>query len=80
VWNSTEAGVYYINNENLRTFSFLISSLTSSTGNTLLGQGMAAAGSLLIFIPNLVIFIFSAVESHEYDGLLRTKMRLIKLR
>lgn len=41
VWNSTEAGVYYINNENLRTFSFLIGSLTSSTGNTLLGQGMA---------------------------------------
>ncbi len=57
-WNSTEASTYYINNENLRTFSFFVSSLTSASGNTIIGQGMAAAGSLLIFIPNIVLFVF----------------------
>jgi ABC-type maltose transport system permease subunit len=32
-------------------------SLTSSMGNAVAGQGMAAAASLLMFIPNLLLFI-----------------------
>jgi ABC-type maltose transport system permease subunit len=47
----------YINNESLKTFAFYMSTLTT-TSNTVAGQGMAAAASLIMFIPNLVIFIF----------------------
>ncbi|KMK74698.1 carbohydrate ABC transporter permease [Alkalihalobacillus pseudalcaliphilus] len=57
VWNSVETSVLYVNDENLKTFSFFMTTLASDTGNTVAGQGMAAAASLVMFVPNLVIFI-----------------------
>ncbi|KIY23520.1 carbohydrate ABC transporter permease [Mesobacillus subterraneus] len=59
VWNSVETSTLYVNDEGLKTFSFYMSTLASQvTGNNVAGQGMAAAASLIMFIPNLVIFIF----------------------
>lgn len=59
VWNSVETSTLYVNDEGLKTFSFYMSTLASQvTGNSVAGQGMAAAASLIMFIPNLVIFIF----------------------
>ena len=57
VWNNAESSVIYINRETLKTFAFYMSTLTSST-NEIAGQGMAAAAALIMFLPNLVIFIF----------------------
>ncbi|NLL68876.1 MAG: carbohydrate ABC transporter permease [Acholeplasmataceae bacterium] len=56
-WNDASISATYINDESLKNFAFYMSTLTSST-NTVGGQGMAAAASLIMFIPNLVIFIF----------------------
>jgi ABC-type glycerol-3-phosphate transport system permease component len=58
IWNNTETSSYYVNNESLRTVSFFMSTFVSQTGNTVAGQGMSAAASLLMFLPNLIIFIF----------------------
>ncbi|WP_096155662.1 MULTISPECIES: carbohydrate ABC transporter permease [Bacillus] len=58
VWNNAETSVLYVNDENLKTFAFFMSTLASDTGNSVAGQGMSAAASLIMFIPNLVIFIF----------------------
>lgn len=52
-----ETSAMYVNNESLKTLAFFMGTLTASTGNTIAGQGMAAAASLLMFIPNLIIFI-----------------------
>lgn len=57
VWNNAETSMNYINNESLKTFAFYMATLTT-TSNTVAGQGMAAAASLIMFIPNLVVFIF----------------------
>ncbi|WP_404445209.1 carbohydrate ABC transporter permease [Sutcliffiella horikoshii] len=58
VWNNTETSTLFVDNENLKTFAFYMSTLTAATsGNTVAGQGMAAAASLIMFIPNLIIFI-----------------------
>ncbi|CAG9620785.1 carbohydrate ABC transporter permease [Sutcliffiella rhizosphaerae] len=58
VWNNTETSTLFVDNENLKTFAFYMTTLTTtSTGNTVAGQGMAAAASLIMFIPNLIIFI-----------------------
>lgn len=57
VWNNMETSAMYVNNESLKTLAFFMGTLTASTGNTIAGQGMAAAASLLMFIPNLIIFI-----------------------
>jgi ABC-type glycerol-3-phosphate transport system permease component len=32
-------------------------STLTTTGNTVAGQGMAAAASLIMFLPNLLIFV-----------------------
>ncbi|MGA0875613.1 MAG: carbohydrate ABC transporter permease [Bacilli bacterium] len=56
VWNNSEVSNLFINDESLKTFAFYMGTLTT-TGNAVAGQGMAAAASLIMFIPNLVIFI-----------------------
>ncbi|MGM9972834.1 MAG: carbohydrate ABC transporter permease [Clostridiaceae bacterium] len=55
-WNSIEASTLYLNSETLKNFAFYMSTLTS-TNNTVAGQGIAAAAALIMFIPNLIIFI-----------------------
>lgn len=57
VWNDTEIATNYINDESMKTFAFYMATLTTQS-NAVAGQGMAAAASLIMFIPNLVIFIF----------------------
>lgn len=55
-WNATEASSLYLNSEKMKNFAFYMTTLTT-TGNDVVGQGMAAAATLIMFIPNLVIFI-----------------------
>lgn len=55
-WNNTEASTIFINNESLKTFAFYMGTLASTTGNTVAGQGLSAASSLIMILPNLVIF------------------------
>lgn len=59
-WNNAEISTFYINNESLRTLAFYLSTLTTAqtTANTVAGQGVAAAAALIMFLPNLIIFIF----------------------
>ena len=56
-WNSVEASELYLNRDNLKTFAYYMSTLTT-TGNDVAGIGMAAAATLIMFVPNLLIFIF----------------------
>jgi ABC-type glycerol-3-phosphate transport system permease component len=69
-WNNAEISTLYVNNESLRNLAFYLSTLTTAataaapgaaaaTGaNTVAGQGISAAAALIMFLPNLVIFIF----------------------
>jgi ABC-type glycerol-3-phosphate transport system permease component len=56
VWNNPEASIYYVSDETLKTFVFYLSTLTQA--NAIAGVGMAAAAGLILFLPNLLIFIF----------------------
>ncbi|MDF2484384.1 MAG: transporter permease [Herbinix sp.] len=55
VWNATEASNNFITDETMRTLAFYLGSL--STNNNVAAQGMAAAASVLLFLPNLIIFV-----------------------
>lgn len=57
-WASIEPSSLYINNESLKNFAYYMSTLTSAN-NAVAGQGMAAAAALIMFIPNLIIFLFT---------------------
>lgn len=58
VWNGTETSSIYVNNDGLKTLAFYMNALSATTGNTIAGQGIAAAASLIMFVPNIIIFIF----------------------
>ncbi|MFA7417586.1 MAG: carbohydrate ABC transporter permease [Acholeplasma sp.] len=57
LWNDVGTSTLYINDESKRTLAFYLMTLTSMQGNTIAGQGIAAAASLIIFLPNLLLFI-----------------------
>lgn len=55
VWMAVEASNNYVSSDTMRTLAYYLNSL--STNNTVAAAGMTAAASLLLFIPNLLIFI-----------------------
>jgi ABC-type glycerol-3-phosphate transport system permease component len=74
-WNNAEISTLYINNESLRTLAFYLGTLTSTTAtgaSAVAGQGIAAAAALIMFLPNLVIFIFlqsQVMSTMSHSGL-----------
>ncbi|MBP3305533.1 MAG: carbohydrate ABC transporter permease [Oscillospiraceae bacterium] len=56
VWINTETSVMYVENEALKTLAYYMSTLTSNS-NIVAGQGIAAASTLIMFVPNIVIFV-----------------------
>lgn len=56
VWNNIETSSMYIDTEALKTFAFYMQTLSSNT-NSVAGQGLAAAATLIMFIPNVVLFV-----------------------
>lgn len=55
-WNNTETSNLYVNNEELQTFAYYLSTLSNSS-NSVSGAGVSAASALILFVPNLIIFI-----------------------
>jgi multiple sugar transport system permease protein len=54
-WGAVEASNNFITNDTMRTLAYYLSSL--STNNAVAAAGMQAAASVLLFLPNLIIFI-----------------------
>jgi ABC-type glycerol-3-phosphate transport system permease component len=73
-WNNADTSSLFINDESLKTFAFYLTTLTSTTAgaNAVAGQGIAAAASLITFLPNLIIFIFlqsQVMSTMSHSGL-----------
>ena len=56
VWTNVETSNYYIYDDSMITLTFYMNSMIN-VNNTVAGQGMSAAATLILFIPNLVLFI-----------------------
>lgn len=57
-WNSDEASKIYIERDGLKNMAYIVNTITSGTASSPIGSGMSAAGSLIMFLPNLILFIF----------------------
>jgi multiple sugar transport system permease protein len=55
-WNNTETSQLFINDEALKTLPYYFQTLTLGT-SSIAAQGISAAASLIIFVPNIVLFI-----------------------
>ncbi len=56
VWTNMETSNYFVNDDALKTLTFYMNTLANAN-NTVAGQGVAAAASLIMFLPNLILFI-----------------------
>lgn len=56
-WNNTEPSTLYIYNESIKNFAYYMSTFTA-TNNEVAGQGIASAAALIMFVPNVLIFVF----------------------
>lgn len=56
VWTNVETSNLYINNEGMKTLPFYLNTLIN-LNNNVAGQGVAAAASLLLFLPNFLMFL-----------------------
>ena len=71
VWVDLSTSNYYVNDEGLKTLAFYMNTLANANTNVA-GQGMAAAASLIMFIPNLIMFILlqnSIMNTMAHSGL-----------
>lgn len=70
-WVNVESSSIYINNESIRSLAFYMNTL-SLANNTVAGQGVAAAAALIMFVPNLILFIIlqnSIMNTMAHSGL-----------
>ncbi|QVK18403.1 carbohydrate ABC transporter permease [Mycoplasmatota bacterium] len=56
-WNNVETSTLFVNNSELKTFAFYLNTFVTQS-NAVAGAGIAAASSMIMFLPNLIIFIF----------------------
>jgi ABC-type glycerol-3-phosphate transport system permease component len=73
-WNNAEISTLYVNSESLKTFAFYLTTLTTTTtgANAVAGQGLAAAATLIMLLPNLLIFILlqsQVMSTMSHSGL-----------
>lgn len=57
VWGDVEASTLYVQDEALKNLAYYVSTLVNGAQNNVAGQGLMAAASLLMFVPNLIIFL-----------------------
>jgi ABC-type glycerol-3-phosphate transport system permease component len=56
-WGNIETSTLYMQDEAMKTFPFFLSTLTNGLVNNVARQGAAAAAALILFLPNLLIFL-----------------------
>lgn len=70
-WNNTETSQLFINDEALKTLPYYFQTLTLGT-SSIAAQGISAAASLIIFVPNIVLFIIlqkNVMNTMAHSGL-----------
>lgn len=70
-WNNIETSQLYVDNEALKTLPYYFSSLTLGT-SAIAAQGMSAAANLIMFLPNIILFIIlqkNVMNTMAYSGI-----------
>ena len=57
-WANMSTSELYVDTEGMKTFAFFMGTLISRVEESIAGQGIAAAAGLIMFLPNLIMFIF----------------------
>jgi ABC-type glycerol-3-phosphate transport system permease component len=72
VWGDVETSTLFMHEETMRTLAFYANTLVTGLQNNVAGQNIAAAAGLLMFIPNLIIFLLfqrRVLETMVHSGI-----------
>ncbi|WP_028547485.1 carbohydrate ABC transporter permease [Paenibacillus sp. UNC451MF] len=56
-WGNTETSTLFMQDDEMKNFPFFLSTLTNNLANNVARQGAAAAAAMVMFVPNLIIFL-----------------------
>ncbi|MCR8659003.1 carbohydrate ABC transporter permease [Paenibacillus endoradicis] len=56
-WANIETSSLFMLDDEMKSFAFFLSTLTNNLANNVAMQGAAAVASLIMFIPNLIVFV-----------------------
>lgn len=57
IWGNNETSELFMTDDAMKTFPFFLTTLTTGLANSVARQGAAAAASLVMFVPTLIIFL-----------------------
>lgn len=56
-WGNMETSSLFMQEDSMRTLAFFVGTLTPGLSNSVVRQGAAAAGALVLFLPSLLVFL-----------------------
>ncbi|MBP1993109.1 carbohydrate ABC transporter permease [Paenibacillus eucommiae] len=65
VWVDMEGSTLFVHDETMKTLAYYVSTLISGMSNSVAGQNIAAAASLLMFLPTFIMFLFFQGKVNE---------------
>ncbi|WP_084423143.1 carbohydrate ABC transporter permease [Cohnella thermotolerans] len=71
-WSNLETSAYFMQDDDMKTFPFFLSTLTSNLANNVARQGAAAVATLIVLLPNLVFFILlqrKVIDTMAHSGI-----------
>ncbi|PLT48092.1 carbohydrate ABC transporter permease [Paenibacillus sp. FSL W8-1187] len=71
-WGNVESSANFMNDESLRTLPFYLNTLVAQSGNIVAGAGLSAVAGMILFVPNLVLFIIlqnKVMDSMAHTGI-----------
>jgi ABC-type glycerol-3-phosphate transport system permease component len=57
-WGNVETSTLFMQDEAMKTLPFYMAAITANLANAVARQGAAAAGAMIMFLPQLIIFLF----------------------
>jgi len=71
-WGNVETSTLFMQDDEMKNFPFFLSTLTNNLANSVARQGAAAAAAMVMFVPNLVIFLVfqgKVIETMAHSGI-----------
>ena len=70
VWNNTVTSALYVTDERLQTMAYYLQTLPTGTVQ---GAGISAASTLIMFVPNLILF--AVMQSNVMNTMARSGLK-----
>ncbi|WP_127580011.1 carbohydrate ABC transporter permease [Paenibacillus koleovorans] len=71
-WSNLETSTFFMQDDDMKTFPFFLSTLTNNLANNVARQGAAAVAALVILVPNLIFFVIlqsKVVDTMAHSGI-----------